>query len=110
MGAEHANRQGDGSAPEDVPSIEEAREALSIKRDPTVTELLKQHVSKAVCNACHKEIDPLGLGLENFAQFGDWRTQYPDKAPVVASGVMPNGKAFQIAARDEGAVTRIVCR
>ena len=48
-----------------------------------------------MCNACHKEIDPLGLGLENFAQFGDWRTQYPDKAPVVSSGVMPNGKAFQ---------------
>ncbi len=82
-------------APEDVPSIEEAREALNIKRNPTVAELLKQHVSKAVCNACHKEIDPLGLGLENFAQFGDWRTQYPDKAPVVSSGVMPNGKAFQ---------------
>ena len=82
-------------APEDVPSIEEAREALNIKRNPTVAELLKQHTSKAVCNACHKEIDPLGLGLENFAQFGDWRTQYPDKAPVVSSGVMPNGKAFQ---------------
>ena len=82
-------------APEDVPSIEEAREALNIKRDPTVAELLKQHVSKSVCNACHKEIDPLGLGLENFAQFGDWRIQYPDKAPVVSSGVMPNGKAFQ---------------
>ena len=76
-------------APEDVPTIEEAREALNIKRDPTVAELLKQHVSKAVCNACHKEIDPLGLGLENFAQFGDWRIQYPDKAPVVSSGVMP---------------------
>ena len=82
-------------APDDVPSIEEAREALNIKRDPTVAELLKQHTSKAVCNACHKEIDPLGLGLENFAQFGDWRTQYPDKAPVVSSGVMPNGKAFK---------------
>jgi hypothetical protein len=82
-------------APEDVPSIEEAREALNIKRNPTVAELLKQHTSKAVCNACHKEIDPLGLGLENFAQFGDWRTQYPDKAPVVSSGVMPNGKAFK---------------
>jgi hypothetical protein len=82
-------------APEDVPSIEEAREALNIKRNPTVAELLKQHTSKAVCNACHKEIDPLGLGLENFAQFGNWRTQYPDRAPVVSSGVMPNGKAFQ---------------
>jgi hypothetical protein len=82
-------------APEDVPPLEEAREALNIKRNPTVSELIKQHVSKAVCNACHKEIDPLGLGLENFAQFGEWRTQYPDKEPVIASGVMPNGKAFQ---------------
>jgi hypothetical protein len=82
-------------APEDVPSIEESREALNIKRNPTVAELIKQHVSKAACISCHKEIDPLGLGLENFSQFGDWRTQYLDKAPVVASGVMPNGKAFQ---------------
>ena len=82
-------------APEDVPSIEEAREALNIKRNPTVAELIQQHVSKPACISCHKEIDPLGLGLENFAQFGDWRTQYPDKLPVEASGVMPNGKAFQ---------------
>ena len=82
-------------APEDVPPIEEARAALNIKRDPTVAELLKQHVSKAVCNTCHKEIDPLGMGLENFAQTGEWRTHYPDKAPVVSSGIMPNGKAFQ---------------
>ena len=81
-------------APEDVPSIEEAREALNIKRNPTVAELLKQHVSKAVY-ACHKEIDPLGLGLENFAQFGEWRANYPDMTPVVASGEMPNGKAFK---------------
>ena len=81
--------------PEDVPSLEEAKEALNIKRNPTVAELIKQHVSKPACISCHKEIDPLGLGLENFAQFGDWRTQYPDKLPVVASGVMPNGKAFQ---------------
>ena len=82
-------------APEDVPSLEEARDALKIKENPTVTELIKQHVSRAVCNSCHKEIDPLGLGLENFAQFGEWRTHYPDKLPVVASGVMPNGKPFK---------------
>jgi len=57
--------------------------------------LIKQHVSKASFKACHTEIDPLGLGLENFAQFGEWRTQYPDKTAVIASGVMPNGKAFK---------------
>ena len=82
-------------APEDVPSLEEAREELNLKRNPTVSELIKQHVSKASCKACHKEIDPLGLGLENFAQFGEWRTQYPDKTAVIASGIMPNGKAFK---------------
>ncbi len=82
-------------APEDVPSLDEAREALKVRRNPSVSELIKQHVSRAVCHSCHKEIDPLGLGLENFAQFGEWRTQYPDKLPVIASGVMPNGKPFK---------------
>ena len=43
---------------------------------------------------CHKAIDPLGLGLENFAPNGQWRTEYPDQAPVVSAGVMPNGKTF----------------
>ena len=82
-------------APEDVPSLDEAREALDIRRNPSVSELIKQHVSRAVCHSCHREIDPLGLGLENFAQFGEWRTRYPDKLPVIASGVMPNGKPFR---------------
>ena len=82
-------------APEDVPTLEEAREALKIKKNPSVAELIKQHVPRAVCNSCHKEIDPLGLGLENFAQFGEWRTHYPDNLPVIASGVMPNGKPFK---------------
>jgi hypothetical protein len=82
-------------APEDVPSLEDARQALKIKENPSVAEVIKQHVSKAACVSCHKEIDPLGLGLENFAPNGGWRTQYPDKAPVVSSGVMPNGKSFE---------------
>ncbi|MDE0734785.1 MAG: DUF1592 domain-containing protein [Pirellulaceae bacterium] len=80
--------------PPNVPSLEEARVALDLKRNPSVAELIKQHVSRAECVSCHKAIDPLGLGLENFAPNGRWRTQYPDKAPVVSAGVMPNGKTF----------------
>ncbi|MFP6618458.1 MAG: DUF1592 domain-containing protein [Pirellulaceae bacterium] len=80
--------------PPNVPSLEEARVALDLKRNPSVAELIKQHVSRAECISCHKAIDPLGLGLENFAPDGGWRTQYPDKAPVVSAGVMPNGKTF----------------
>ena len=80
--------------PPNIPSLDEAREALDLKRKPSVAELIKQHVSRAACVSCHKAIDPLGLGLENFAPNGQWRTEYPDKAPVVSAGVMPNGKTF----------------
>lgn len=80
--------------PPNVPSLEEAREALNLKENPSVAELIKQHVSRSECVSCHKEIDPLGLGLENFAPTGVWRTHYLDKAPIVSAGIMPNGKSF----------------
>ena len=80
--------------PPDIPSLEEAREALKLKENPSVAEVIQQHVSRSECVFCHKAIDPLGLGLENFTPAGDWRTHYPDRAPVVSAGVMPNGKAF----------------
>jgi hypothetical protein len=78
-----------------VPSLAEAREALSVKENPSVAELIKQHVSKSECIICHQSIDPLGLGLENFAPTGEWRTLYPDQTPVQSAGVMPNGKTFK---------------
>jgi hypothetical protein len=81
--------------PPNVPSLEKAREALNLKENPSVAEVIKQHVSKSECVSCHKAIDPLGLGLENFAPTGGWRTHYPDKAPVESAGVMPNGKTFK---------------
>jgi len=81
--------------PPNVPSLEEAREALNVQENPSVAEVIKQHVSKTECISCHKTIDPLGLGLENFSSTGGWRTHYPDKAPVESTGVMPNGKSFK---------------
>ena len=81
--------------PPNVPSLAEAREALQVKENPSVAELIKQHVSKSECIICHQSIDPLGLGLENFAPMGDWRTHYPDQTPVQSTGVMPNGKSFK---------------
>ena len=81
--------------PPNIPSLEEAREALQIKENPSVAELIKQHVSKSECMICHKSIDPLGLGLENFAATGEWRTHYTDQTLVQSAGVMPNGKAFK---------------
>ncbi len=81
--------------PPDVPSLKEARESLQVKENPSVAEVIKQHISKSECIICHRAIDPLGLGLENFAPTGEWRTLYPDQMPVQSAGVMPNGKTFK---------------
>ncbi len=81
-------------APPNVPSLDEARESLKVKENPSVAELIKQHVARPECVSCHRAIDPLGLGLENFSPTGEWRIHYSDKAPVEAAGVMPNGKSF----------------
>ncbi|MEM7235665.1 MAG: DUF1592 domain-containing protein [Planctomycetota bacterium] len=51
--------------PPNVPSLDEARSALKLIERPTVAQVIEQHVSKPQCVSCHKEIDPLGLGLEN---------------------------------------------
>ena len=80
--------------PPNIPSLEEAREALTLKENPSVAEVIQQHVSRSECVSCHKAIDPLGLGLEKFGPTGMWRTHYPDKAAVVSTGTMPNGKTF----------------
>ena len=85
----------DMEPPANVPSLEESRELLAVKENPSVAEVIQQHLSKTVCYSCHQEIDPLGLGLENFAPNGEWRSRYSDQTPVESTGVMPNGKTFK---------------
>jgi len=82
-------------APPNVPPLVDARSELKLVERPSVAQLLQQHTSKPECVSCHKAIDPLGLGLENFSPTGTWRKRYPDKAPVVSAGVMPDGKPFK---------------
>jgi Protein of unknown function (DUF1592)/Protein of unknown function (DUF1588)/Protein of unknown function (DUF1585)/Protein of unknown function (DUF1595) len=60
----------------------------------TMRELMTEHRSNAVCAACHRSIDPLGLALENFDAVGRWRTRGEDGTSVDASGSMPSGEAF----------------
>jgi hypothetical protein len=41
---------------------------------PTARERLKAHSVNASCAGCHRLMDPIGLGLENFDGSGSWRT------------------------------------
>ena len=74
-----------------VPQLSEDK-AVVLKG--TLRQRLEQHRAKAECAVCHKSMDPLGFGLENFDAVGAWRTR--DGAfPIDSSGVLPGGKAFQ---------------
>ncbi len=57
-------------APPNVPMIEDATPG----REPA-REILKAHTQLAQCASCHRKIDNLGFGLENFDPIGRWRTQ-----------------------------------
>ncbi|HVY70190.1 MAG TPA: DUF1592 domain-containing protein [Verrucomicrobiae bacterium] len=59
----------------------------------TFRQQLEEHRHNPNCAACHKRMDPLGFGLENFDAIGRWREQIAGK-PVDASGVMATGERF----------------
>jgi mono/diheme cytochrome c family protein len=77
--------------PPDVPSLEDSRPA---GKELTLRQLLELHRSKPECAGCHSRIDPLGFSLQNFDAIGRWRDREAG-APVDASGVLPDGRAFR---------------
>jgi hypothetical protein len=48
-----------------------------------------QHDADPVCGACHKDLDPLGMGFENYDAIGQYRT-VDGLGPVDASGAFTN--------------------
>jgi len=57
-------------APANVPQI--ARLAGKVL---TTRERLQAHQESPQCASCHRKIDPIGFGLENFDAVGQWRTE-----------------------------------
>lgn len=78
--------------PPDVPELEEQDqnniEGLSLRER---TEL---HQTDPVCANCHKILDPIGFGLENFDAIGRWRERDDSGGVIEASGVLISGEAF----------------
>jgi hypothetical protein len=62
---------------------------------PTARIRLEAHRTQPACAACHRLIDPIGLGLENFDGSGSFRGQ-ENGAVIDASGTL-DGKNFQSA-------------
>jgi hypothetical protein len=75
--------------PPGVANLDEANVASST----SVRQQLEAHRKNATCASCHRRMDPLGFGLENYDAIGAWRTE-DGKFPVDAAGTLPDGRTF----------------
>ncbi len=80
--------------PPPPPGVPELEETAKEKPGLSLRKQLELHRQSPSCAACHKTMDPLGLGFENFDAVGKWRDR-DGKLPVDASGELPGGKKFQ---------------
>ncbi|HVY26415.1 MAG TPA: DUF1592 domain-containing protein [Polyangiaceae bacterium] len=61
----------------------------------SLRETVLAHSTNPACAGCHKLMDPIGLGFENFDAIGKYRATYADGSAVDASGTMPDGTPFK---------------
>ncbi|MBL6765383.1 MAG: DUF1592 domain-containing protein [Verrucomicrobiae bacterium] len=95
-------------APPNVPALE--KQNPKTIENLTLRQRTELHVQNPVCANCHKFLDPIGFGLENFDAIGRWRDQDDTGGPIDSSGELPGGKRFSspkelkaiIAARKDG--------
>ncbi len=62
------------------------------KEAESFREKLAQHAGDASCQGCHKKMDPLGFGLDNYDAVGQWRET---SAELDTSGVLPTGEKLK---------------
>ncbi len=79
-------------APPNVPALEkqDQKKVASL----TLRQRTELHRTNAVCANCHKILDPIGFGLENFDAIGRWRDKDESGGPIDAVGELPGGKRF----------------
>lgn len=80
------------SAPPDVPALEK-QDQQSVA-NLTLRERFELHRSDSACANCHRLLDPIGFGLENFDAIGRWRDQDENGLPIDPAGELPDGSRF----------------
>lgn len=78
------------AAPPNVPSFDDTKKKHA---GLTLRKQLEIHRENASCASCHRVMDPLGLGFENFDSTGHWREKDRGQ-PIDASGQLATGEKF----------------
>jgi hypothetical protein len=100
--------------PDNVPELEQTQAAAP---DLPLRQQLERHRTDATCASCHRVIDAIGFGLENFDAIGRWRDRDRGQ-PIDPSGDLPSGEHFRsprelidiLAKRDEDFARHLASR
>ena len=76
--------------PENVPELEQTRAASP---ELPLRQQLELHRVNVTCVSCHRTMDAIGFGFENFNAIGQWREREHDQ-PIDAAGDLPSGEKF----------------
>jgi hypothetical protein len=79
-------------APANVPALDKQDKAKVANL--TLRQRTELHRTNPVCANCHKILDPIGFGLENFDAIGRWRDSDENGGPIDAAGELPGEKRF----------------
>jgi hypothetical protein len=84
-----------GTPPSPPPSgVEALKEGAGSGSSGTLRERMERHRTDPACASCHRRMDPLGFGLENFDAIGGWRA-HDGTQPIDPSGKLPGGSEFR---------------
>jgi hypothetical protein len=78
--------------PPPPPMVEELKEGDELLG--TLRERMEQHREDESCAVCHRQMDTLGFGLENFGTIGAWRVT-DGGSDIDPAGVLPGGLEFR---------------
>jgi hypothetical protein len=81
------------SPPPDVPALDQQQQTTIATL--TTRQRTELHRTNPVCANCHKVMDPIGFGLENFDAVGRWRDRDSNGKPIDAAGELPGGERFE---------------
>ena len=78
-----------------VESLEKQAEEHAEVAKLSLRERMEKHRADPTCNSCHKVMDAIGFGLENFDALGRWRDNDEGGSPLDTAGKMPSGASFR---------------
>ncbi len=84
----------DTPPPPPPPNVPELAESAKANPDMSLRQQMELHRQNPACASCHRQMDALGFGLENFDAIGRWRDQ-DGKLPIDTAGELPDGSRFQ---------------